>query len=84
MSSQPRRRTADPLWSVRVHEHQLANGRWRIPQDQVSLMAPSAKYARLRAIRWAHADQGAPPAKRCVLESWPYTTATPATREEYE
>jgi hypothetical protein len=71
-------RVPGPTWRVTVNAHDIPP-RWRIEAQNVKLTSPTAARARLRAIRWWHADGGVPPMKPLIRLSWPHTTAKQLT-----
>lgn len=67
------------LWEITIAEHQIKPC-YAVPCGTVTL-GGSEDGAKLRAIRWAHADAHVPPIKSYIRESWPHVTAKKIERE---
>ncbi len=66
-------RTLPPMHRVTIEAHTV--GRWPIEARTFELPAVDAYDAILRALRWAHANAGAPCWRALLRQSYPFATA---------
>jgi hypothetical protein len=74
--------TPAPSYRVRMREHVLADGRWRLPERRATVPAASVGHAKVIVVSEAHGVAGVPPWRGCVRQSLRYATAEPVDKPQ--